>query len=207
MYEIFIQIIGFLGIALNIISVQFNTHFKIMLFKTLGSLTFVIQYIFLGAWVGMIMDFIGCIRNIIFTHNVQKGKSNKWWVVFFSVFTFVAGVVTIIATWNKSIGYAEKWSTNPSVVLYIAVSISIISIVAKLLTTIAYGFKSPHVIRRINIPSNACWVVYNLVAFSIAGVINDLMCLVSTVVAEIRYTKKGKSNKICEKDTNNSLEK
>ena len=199
MYEIFIQIIGFLGIALNIISVQFNTHFKIMLFKTLGSLTFVIQYIFLGAWVGMIMDFIGCIRNIIFTHNVQKGKSNKWWVVFFSVFTFVAGVVTIIATWNKSIGYAEKWSTNPSVVLYIAVSISIISIVAKLLTTIAYGFKSPHVIRRINIPSNACWVVYNLVAFSIAGVVNDLMCLVSTIVAEIRYTRKPKNKPLEDK--------
>lgn len=190
MPELVIQIIGFIGIALNIISVQFNSHFKIMLFKTLGSLTFVIQYVFLGAWVGMIMDFIGCIRNIIFTHNVQKGKSNKWWVVFFSVITFVAGVVTIITTWNTSITYAKNWSDNPDTVLTIAVSISIISIVAKLLTTIAYGFKSPHVIRRINIPSNACWVVYNMVAFSIAGVINDLMCLISTVVAEVRYCKK-----------------
>ena len=190
MDEILIQIIGFIGIALNIISVQFNTHFKIMLFKTLGSLTFVIQYIFLGAWVGMIMDFIGCVRNIIFSYNVQKGKSNKWWIVFFSIFTFLAGVVTIITTWNTSITYAKNWSSNPDTVLYIAVSISIISIVAKLLTTIAYGFKSPHVIRRINIPSNACWVVYNMVAFSIAGVINDLMCLISTVVAEIRYCKK-----------------
>ena len=190
MPELVIQIIGFIGIALNIISVQFNSHFKIMLFKTLGSLTFVIQYVFLGAWVGMIMDFIGCIRNIIFTHNVQKGKSNKWWVVFFSVITFVAGVVTIITTWNTSITYAKNWSDNPDTVLTIAVSISIISIIAKLLTTIAYGFKSPHVIRRINIPSNACWVVYNMVAFSIAGVINDLMCLISTVVAEVRYCKK-----------------
>ena len=42
----------------------------------------------------------------------------------------------------------------------------------------------------INIPSNACWVVYNLVAFSIAGVINDLMCLGSIVIAEIRFRKK-----------------
>ncbi len=137
MPELVIQIIGFIGIALNIISVQFNSHFKIMLFKTLGSLTFVIQYVFLGAWVGMIMDFIGCIRNIIFTHNVQKGKSNKWWIVFFTAFTFVAGVVTIITTWNTSITYAKNWSDNPDTVLTIAVSISIISIVAKLLTTMA----------------------------------------------------------------------
>lgn len=198
MFDIFVQAIGFLGIAINILSVQFNTHFKIMIMKTLGSLAFVIQYIFLGAWVGMVMDLIGSIRNIIFTVNVQKGKSNKWWVVFFSVFTFVAGVITIITTWDKSIGYASKWSNNESVVLAIAVSISIISIVAKLLTTIAYGFKDPHVIRMVNIPSNACWVVYNAVAFSIAGMINDCMCLVSIMIAEIRFRKERKQKKIKE---------
>jgi hypothetical protein len=157
--------------------------------KTLGSLAFVIQYIFLGAWVGMVMDLIGSIRNIIFTINVKKGKSNKWWIVFFSIFTLVAGVTTIISTWDKSIGYASNWSNNPKVVLIIAISISIISIIAKLLTTIAYGFKDPHVIRMVNIPSNGCWVIYNIVAFSIAGVINDLSCLASIIIAEVRFNK------------------
>ena len=160
-----------------------------MLFKTLGSMTFVIQYVLLGAWVGMVMDLIGSIRNIIFTLNVKNGKSNKWWIIFFSIFTFVAGVITIAMTWDKSIGYASRWSSNESVVLIIAVSISIISIVAKLLTTVAYGFKNPHVIRMVNLPSNACWVIYNLVAFSIAGVINDLMCLGSIIIAELRFKK------------------
>ena len=191
--KIFVQVIGFIGIALNILSVQFNSHWKIMLFKTLGSLTFVVQYILLGAWVGMIMDLIGSIRNVIFTLNVRNGKSNKWWIVFFSAFTFIAGVLTIILTWEKSIGYASNWSNDTLIITTIAVSISIISIVAKLLTTIAYGFKDPHVIRMVNLPSNACWVIYNLVAFSIAGVINDLMCLVSIVVAELRFRKKPKN--------------
>ena len=191
-FDIFVQVIGFIGIALNILSVQFNKHWKIMLLKTLGSMTFVLQYILLGAWVGMVMDLIGSIRNVVFTLNVQKGKSNKFWIVFFSIITFVAGVATIISTWDKAIGYASNWSNNADVVLVIAVSISIISIVAKLLTTIAYGFKDPHTIRMVNIPSNACWVIYNVVAFSIAGVINDLMCLVSIIIAEIRFSKKGK---------------
>ena len=165
-----------------------------MLFKTLGSMTFVIQYILLGAWVGMVMDLIGSIRNIIFTLNVKNGKSNKWWIVFFSLITLIAGVTTIAMTWDKSIGYASNWSNNANTVVIIAVSISIISIVAKLLTTIAYGFKNPHVIRMVNLPSNACWVIYNLVAFSIAGVINDLMCLGSIVIAEIRFRKKTVNN-------------
>ncbi len=192
-FEIFIQVIGFIGIAVNILSVQFNTHWKIMLFKTLGSLIFVFQYILLGAWVGMVMDLIGSIRNVIFTLNVQKGKSNKLWVIFFSIITFIAGVLTISMTWDKSIGYASRWSNNAEVILTIALSISVISIIAKLLTTIAYGFKDPHVIRMINLPSNACWVIYNAVAFSIAGVINDLMCLGSIIIAELRFRKNPKT--------------
>ena len=199
MFDIFVQAIGFIGIAINILSVQFNSHFKIMIMKTLGSMAFVIQYLLLGAWVGMVMDLIGSIRNIIFTINVQKRKSNKWWVVFFSIFTLVAGVITIASTWDKSIGYATKWSSNPDTVVAIAVSISIISIVAKLLTTVAYGFKDPHVIRMVNLPSNACWVVYNTVAFSIAGVINDCSCLASIVVAEIRFRKERIKNKTTSK--------
>ena len=96
-------------------------------------------------------------------------------------------------TWDKSIGYASRWSNNADVILTIALSISVISIIAKLLTTIAYGFKDPHVIRMINLPSNACWVIYNAVAFSIAGVINDLMCLGSIIIAELRFRKNPKT--------------
>ena len=187
MWDIFVQAIGFVGIALIIISVQFNVHWKIMLFRTLGSITFVIQYIFLGAWVGMVMDLIGSVRNIIFAYNVKNEKSNKFWIWFFSIVTFVAGVITIAMTWDKSIGYASKWSNNQNVILIVAISISIISIVAKLLTTVAYGFKSPHVIRMLNIPSSACWVIYNLLAFSLAGAVSDLMSLGSTIIAEIRF--------------------
>ena len=199
MFDILVQVIGFIGIALNILSVQFNKHWKIMLFKTLGSMTFVLQYILLGAWVGMVMDLIGSIRNVIFTINVKKGKSNKWWIIFFALFTLVAGIITIAMTWDKSISYASKWSKDAQTVLIIAVSISIISIVAKLLTTIAYGFKDPHVIRMVNLPSNACWVIYNLVAFSIAGVINDLMVLCSIVIAEIRFKKLPANKKVATK--------
>lgn len=193
--DFFIQAIGFVGIVLIIVSVQFNVHWKIMFCRTLGSITFVIQYVFLGAWVGMVMDLIGCIRNVIFTYNVRKNKSNIAWIWFFSIFTFVAGLTTIILTWDKCIGYASNWSSDQNIVLIVAVSISIISIVAKLLTTVAYGFKSPHVIRRLNIPSSACWVIYNVLAFSIVGAVSDLMSLGSTVIAEIRYSKKDKKYK------------
>ena len=66
-FDVFVQSIGFIGIALNIFAVQFNKHWQIILFKTLGSAMFVVQYILLKAYTGAAMDGIGILRNIIFT--------------------------------------------------------------------------------------------------------------------------------------------
>ena len=82
-FEIIVQIIGFLGTAFLLISTQFNTHGKIMIFKTLGSFSFCMQYLLMGAYTGMVMDIVGTIRNIVFAYNVRKGKSNKFWIYFF----------------------------------------------------------------------------------------------------------------------------
>ena len=78
MFDFIVQVIGFLAIAMNILAVQFNSHWKIMFFKSLGSFLFALQYLLLGAFTGMAMDIIGVIRNFIFAGNVKKGKSNKW---------------------------------------------------------------------------------------------------------------------------------
>ncbi len=184
------QIIGFIAIAMNIISVQFNTHFKIMLFKSLGSFLFCVQYLLLGAYTGMVMDLVGVIRNFIFAHNVKKGKSNKWWIILFCLITAMAGLTTIILTWSATLITLSRWTNDATALTTIAVIISVISIVAKLLSTIGYGFKSPHAIRMINLPTFAMWCVYNFVVFSFAGIASDSMSIVSIIIAEIRFRKK-----------------
>ena len=50
--DILIQAIGFIGIGLNLIVIQFNKHWQILLLKTLGSVLFVVQYILLKACLG-----------------------------------------------------------------------------------------------------------------------------------------------------------
>ena len=186
------QIIGFLAIAMNIIAVQFNTHFKIMLFKSLGSFLFCVQYLLLGAYTGMVMDLVGVIRNFIFANNVKKGKSNKWWIVLFCLITATAGITTIIFTWSATIKTLSRWTENTNSLTTLAVIISVISILAKLLSTIGYGFKSPHAIRMINLPTFAMWCVYNFMVFSFAGIASDSMSIISIIIAEIRFKKKPK---------------
>ena len=199
-YDIFVQVLGFIAIAMNLIAVQFNSHGKIMLFKSLGSLLFCLQYLFLGAYAGMVMDLIGTTRNIVFAHNVKKDRSNKWYIILFSIITVVLGILTIIFTWDKSIQAVSRWSTDIKTATIFAVSVSIISIIAKLLTTIAYGFKNPHAIRMTNLPSCSLWIIYNIVAFSLAGIVNEVMSIISIVIAELRFKNVAKSSENSKND-------
>ena len=185
-FEILIQAIGFVAIAVNIIAVQFNRYGTIIFFKTLGSLLFALHYLLLGAFTGMIMDIIGSIRNIIFSYNVRNNRSNKIPVIFFSLITLVFGIATIILTWNVSKIF---WTDNVKIATIIMVFISILSIIAKLISTISYSIKNPHRMRMFNLPSASCWLVYNLITFSIAGVINEVMTIGSIIIAELRFKK------------------
>ena len=188
-FDYFVQALGFIGIAFNILSVQFNTHGKIMFMKTLGEFMFVVHYIFLGAWTGVAMDAIGMLRNIIFTSNVKKGKSNKLAITIFSIITILLGVLTLIFTWDKMIE-GTSWLFKSTLMMTVsAVVCSILSILAKFLTTVGYGIKNPHTIRKMNFPSSACWLVYNGIYFSISGVLNEIFVMTSIIIAEIRFRK------------------
>lgn len=185
--EVLIQIIGFIAIAFNLVAVQFNTHGKIVALKTLGSFLFGVQYFLLHAYPGVVMELIGWIRNFIFMHVVKNNKPTKFWIYFFCLITVALGVITIIFTWQESLKSVEWLTSDFMIATILTIGISILSIIAKILSTVAYGINNAHTIRMLNIPSCSCWIVYNFIAFSLAGVINEIMCLTSIAIAEIRY--------------------
>lgn len=202
LFEIFVQVLGFFGIALNIIAVQFNKYGTIIFFKTFASLLFVLQYFLLGAYTGMVMDLIGSFRNIIFSLNVKNKRSNKVPVILFSCITAIAGVLTIALTWDVS---EIRWTNDVKVATILMVVISFLSIIAKLISTISYSIADPHKMRLLNLPSSGCWLVYNFVAFTLAGTINEIMTLSSVLIAEFRFRKvKHKPNEI--PDNNNCMD-
>lgn len=168
LFDVFVQGIGFVGIALNIWAVQFNKHWQIVLLKTLGSLMFTLQYVFLKAYTGLAMDGIGIFRNLLFIFVVKSEKTTLPWIILFSSLTIALGVLTFEG------------------------AISLLAIVAKLLSCVSYGIKSPKVIRMLNLPSSACWLVYNTLHFTLAGILNEILVITSIIIAEIRFYYKGK---------------
>lgn len=160
--NIFIQLIGGLGILSSIISFQCKKHKHVLLFRTLNEFLFAIQYFLIGAYTGMAMNLVGCVRNIIFTKQVKKNKSTVQSIILFSILFFIFG----LATWQ-----GLK---------------SILIIIAKILSTLAYGNKNTSFVRKTIFVTSMSWLIYNTLVFSIAGVLCEVFTLASIIVGIIR---------------------
>lgn len=159
---IIIQLIGCLGIVASVISFQCKKHNSILFFRTLNEFIFSIQYFLLDAYTGMTMNLIGCVRNVVFTKEISKNKKTTASTIFFSILFFVFGLVF----WQ---GYK-----------------SILIIIAKVLSTLAYGNKNTAFVRGVILTTSVSWLIYNYCVFSIAGVLCESFTILSLIVGIIR---------------------
>lgn len=160
--DIIIQIIGAFGILASIISFQCKKHNSILFFRTLNEFIFAIQYFLLGAYTGMIVNLVGCVRNIIFSKQISKNKKTTFSIIIFSIMFVVFG----FAVWQ-----------GPK---------SLLIIFAKVLSTLAYGNKKTTIVRIIIFVTSTSWLIYNCYVFSIAGVLCEAFTLISLIVGIIR---------------------
>lgn len=159
---IIIQLIGGLGIVASIISFQCKKHNSILFFRTLNEFIFAIQYFLLDAYTGMTMNLIGCVRNVVFTKQISKNKKTTISTIFFGILFFVFGLVF--------------WQGPKSILI----------IIAKVLSTLAYGNKNTTFVRGIILTTSTSWLVYNYYVFSIAGVLCESFTLLSLIAGIIR---------------------
>lgn len=172
------QILGIFGILAAIIAFQCKKHKPLMIFRTANETLFGVQYLLLGAYTGMAMNFVGSVRNIVFTVMVAKKKNTIWARALFSLFF----IVFVIFTWD---GFK-----------------SVLVGFAKVLSTFGYGSSNPYVVRFSILITSSCWLVYNLCVRSYAGAICEIMTLISIAISFFRLNKEG--NEIVTEDLENS---
>lgn len=175
LYDIFVQLFGIFGILAAVISFQCKKHKRMLFLRTVAEFMFGVQLLLLGAYTGMAMDFIGCVRNMVFSKLIEKGKKTGLMQVVFSVVL----VVFIIFTWegNKSI----------------------LSGAAKVLSTIAYGNTNINFVRIMILITCTSWLIYNYMVKSYAGCVCELLTICSIIAGVIRIEILNK-RKIAKKD-------
>jgi hypothetical protein len=161
--QAFIQAIGFVALILCIISYQSNRYRTLMSIRAASEFVFCVHFLLLGVLSGSALQFIGGIRNIVFVR--LENKKNKMLIAiiaFCVLFTFFG-----IFTWEGPI--------------------SLLPIIAKNASTIAFAMSDTRKIRLIEFPTYGFWLAFNIASGSIAGTINASLSLVSIAIAIIRF--------------------
>ena len=161
------QLFGFLGMAVGILMYQFKKHRTIMILMTLSSALWCLHYGSLRLFTPVAMNFINLARSYVCSYDKKWAKSKAVPTIFIAV-----SLALTVATWQGA------WD--------------ILIFISSIFATVGGWQKNPQVLRILNVLVCLCWLPYNFVNHSWAGLVNNILTLLSIVVALIRYRAKQK---------------
>ena len=169
LYDIIVRGIGILGILAVVLAFQCRKHSHILIFRAANEFLFAVQYLLFGiagrpeAYTGKAMNFVGSVRNVIFTEQVKRGKSTRLSAALFSALLLFLTIVT--------------WQGPKSILVGSA----------KVASTLAYGNPNPKVVRLVSLLTSSCWLIYDIALSAFEGMICDVLALGSIIVGIVRY--------------------
>lgn len=159
-----IQIIGFIGMGLIILSFQKDKRSFTLTSQLFASIFFAIHLIFLGAWTGAAMNIIAGVRAYVF--NIRDS--------FQFLQRDIVMYVFILLIW---IGGAVTWSGY----------VSLLPVYTLTLECIALWSKNQKVMRIVFLLARPGWISYHLFFGSYAGLATEAFVIASLVTAIIRF--------------------
>lgn len=165
MYDLFVQLIGFAGVAFFIISFQIKSNRMLFIMQLLGSSMFLTQFLLMGAYSGVISLSAIILRNalLIKVRDWPWVKSKWTLLAFLALFTGC-----FVFTWQGPM--------------------SLLPFYAMLGTTLTYWTDNAQKIRLgillFDVPG---WLIYDFIIGSWGGVLNELITLASVLISIWRY--------------------
>lgn len=170
-YFIVAQIFGALALAILIISLQKNSKTKLLLYQSISSLLYALQYLFLNAYTGCFMNLICMIRNMIFNQYPKKRPPVYWLII-----------TIVLMIFFSSLSYTGV--------------ISFLPMIAVILYSIALWHGNLTVIRTTEIISCSLYILYNIKVLAITGLIATIIEFVGAILAVYKFDiKKKKENR------------
>lgn len=160
------HIIGFLGIAANMLIYQQKKGKNLLAFKLLSDILWAIHYLLLNANAAAAIACIGIFREFVFFNQDKKWAKSKLWFVFF----MLCSITSAIFTWK-----------NP---------FSILPAIASIISVISFWRNNPDLSRYLALPISISMLTYDISSSSYMGIANEIFTLISAFTGIIRHSGK-----------------
>lgn len=139
---------------------------KLLISKLFADICWVVHYLLLGAYGGMIPNFVGIFRELIFVNREEKKWANSVaWPCIFILINWILGIRSF------------------------DVLINILPIAASTFVTVSLWCKKPNLTKIISIPVSATFLIYDIFVGSYVGIINESIAILSIILYFIRRRK------------------
>ena len=179
--ELLAQVLGLVGMTMNLISFQLKEQKKLILLQFFSSIVFTFHYLLLGATMGCILNSLGICRAFVFSNKEKPWARKKGWLPLF----ISAYVIVYVLTFTV----LGKEATTYNLLLELLPAIGMTA------TTIGFYLENAAKVRLLSLTNAPTWLVYNVISGSIGGALTEIFCLISVVVGIIRLDIKKKNKK------------
>ncbi len=171
--EIIGQIIGILGVVALFSAYQMKNRKSLLLLQMLGVALISTQYFMINALSGAVLNAVCLVRTIFFYFTEGKITNKTLRKYVFPLFFAILVCVFAVFSW-------EGWYTW-------------LMLVCLAVNSFCTGACSPQSFRYSLLFTCALALIYNVIVFSIGGMLNEIVSMVSAVIGIIRYNKKIKA--------------
>ena len=163
--ELIGQIIGTIAPILTVISYQLNTKRSVLLALTGATVATAIGYLLIGAMSGFVLNLVCVARNFICFFLKENTKS-----------AYITGM--IFAVIMCCLG-ATSWQGIHSLLIISGLAIN----------TVFMALGVPQWLRKSILLTSMLVLIYNILEFSVGGMINEVLAISSAVVGIVRFRK------------------
>lgn len=176
--DIFAQILGLVGMTMNLISFQLKEQKKLIRLQFYSSIVFSFHYLLLGATMGCILNGLGICRAFVFSNKEKKWAQKKGWLPLFICAYFIVYILTFTLLGKEPTTYNLLLELLPAI--------------GMTATTIGFNLDNATKVRLLSLTNAPTWLVYNVLSGSIGGALTEIFCLISVVVGILRLDIKRK---------------
>lgn len=160
------QIMSIVAIILGFVSFQMHKRKTLLIVQIATTLAFCAHYSLIGAWAGFSLNAIGAVRNFAYYH-----RDKKWLATWVTPVVFAAAMLTVgFITWQ---GYQDLF--------YIS---------SMAISSFAMYYFGPQNIRKSILVTSTLVLIYDIMVFSIGGIIYESVAIISSIIGIIVYIKK-----------------
>jgi len=168
-----VQLIGFFGLVMNVLSYQANTNKRIVRIQIFGCLFWMVHFLLLGrfnagAYTAAALNAGGLLRNCVFAMRPRKWATHPAWLYIFCFGYVLCGVLT----WNGPV--------------------SLLPMAGMVLGTVSLYVLKPKLTRRLGSACSCGWLIFNILTHSIPGAACETLTLVSIATAMIKFDRKAR---------------